>query len=112
MYGTGTEAIAEAERSIDYVAESCNRRHIPFIIRLNPMYVAENTPWARLAKSLENYQPPRLTDVIALADKKKSEGMKIYLGLTSEGLSAPENTYRGREDFSSQLLKQAIIANT
>jgi radical SAM enzyme (TIGR01210 family) len=102
-YMTDAEAIVEAERSIDY---------IPFTIRLNPMYVAESTPWARLAKSLENYKPPRLTDVIALADKKKSEGIKVYLGLTSEGLSAPENTYRGREDFSSQILKQAIIANT
>lgn len=112
-YMTDVEAISEAERSIDYVAESCNRRHIPFTIRLNPMYVAENTPWARLAQSLEeNYKPPKLTDVIALADKKKSEGIKVYIGLTSEGLSAPENTYRGREDFSSQLLKQAIIANT
>lgn len=111
-YMTDTEAIAEAERSIDYVASSCDRRGIPFIIRLNPMYVAESTPWARLAKSLENYQPPKLTDVIALADKKKSEGMKVYLGLTSEGLSSSENTYRGREDFSSKLLKQAIIANT
>ena len=111
-YMTDAEAIVEAERSIDYVAESCNRRNIPFTIRLNPMYVAEKTPWANLVKSLDNYQPPKLTDVYTLANKKKSEGMKVYLGLTSEGLSAKENTYRGREDFSSQILKQAIIANT
>lgn len=106
------QAISEAERSIDYVAENCNQRNIPFTIRLNPMYVAEKTSWARLAKSLKDYKPPKLTDVIALADKKKSEGIKVYLGLTSEGLSDSQNTYRGREDFSTKLLKQAIIANT
>lgn len=72
----------------------------------------KKTSWARLAKSLKDYKPPKLTDVIALADKKKSEGIKVYLGLTSEGLSDSQNTYRGREDFSTKLLKQAIIANT
>jgi archaeosine synthase beta-subunit len=52
------------------------------------------------------------TQIFNNAQDNASEGMKVYLGLTSEGLSAPENTYRGREDFSSHILKQAIIANT
>jgi radical SAM enzyme (TIGR01210 family) len=106
-----TEAMEEAERSIDYVAEQCDKRGIPLIIRLNPMYVARGTPWAAAACAHADYQPPRLSDVIALAERKIAQGVRIYLGLTSEGLSEPKDTYRGREDFSSELLKKGILLN-
>ncbi len=104
-------AWAEAESSIDYVRNSCLQRGIPLTIRLNPMYVAQGTPWARRVEKLENYQPPRLSDIVALAEKKRAEGLPVYLGLTSEGLSDEDKTYRGREDFDSGLLKQAIVMN-
>lgn len=108
---TDIEAADEAERSIDYIVKQCDSRKIPLTIRLNPMYVARGTPWAKRAHSLGGYKPPRLTDVIDLSDRKIREGTKIYLGLTSEDLSEPQDTYRGREDYSSSVLKRGILSN-
>lgn len=47
------QAISEAERSIDYVAENCNQGNIPFTIRLNPMYVAEKNFLGTFSKILK-----------------------------------------------------------
>lgn len=105
------EAWDEAEKSIDYVVESCKKRNIPLTIRLNPMYMAEGTKWAVEAQKNKDYKPPKLSDVLKLAKKKIDEGVSIYLGLTSEGLSDEDNTYRAREDFDTGLLKEAIIMN-
>ncbi|PKW18324.1 radical SAM protein [Saccharopolyspora spinosa] len=108
---TDEEAWIEAEKAIDYLHEHCAMRGVPLTIRLNPMYVARGTQWARRAEELNGYQPPRLSDIIALAEKKRKEGIPVYLGLTSEGLSDEEKTYRAREDFTRGLLKQGIIMN-
>jgi hypothetical protein len=105
---TDEEAAIEAEASIDYVTHACKERAIPFSIRLNPMYSAQGTPWHTEAQRTPGYLPPRLSDVIRLAEKKKSEGIRVYLGLTSEGLANDTATYRAREDFSSELIKVAI----
>jgi archaeosine synthase beta-subunit len=109
---TDDEAREEAERSMDYVSREAASRGIPLIIRLNPMYVARGTPWARLAEKTPDYQPPRLTDVLELAARKKAEGMRVYVGLTSEGLADDPGTYRSRDDFSSKLIKIGIIYNS
>jgi archaeosine synthase beta-subunit len=64
------------------------------------MYVVKGTAWARRVNTIENYQLPRLSDAISLAEKKRAEGLPVYLGLTSEGMSDQRNTYRGSEDFT------------
>ncbi len=109
---TDEQAWAEAEASIDYVHEHCAARDIPLTIRLNPMYVARGTQWASRAEQVENYQPPRLSDIIALAEHKRGQGIAVYLGLTSEGLSDENRTYRAREDFTRGLLRQGIVMNS
>ncbi|XKH34811.1 hypothetical protein ACIU1J_00400 [Azospirillum doebereinerae] len=109
---TDEEARDEAEASIDFLTDQCGRRGIPLIIRLNPMYLSRGTPWAKAALSTPSYLPPRLSEVMALASAKQRDGVRIYYGLTSEGLSEAEGTYRGREDFSSALLKQCIVSNS
>jgi radical SAM enzyme (TIGR01210 family) len=108
---TDAEAFAEAEASIDYLHRECASRRIPLQVRLNPLYVAKGTALARRIKTLDHYLPPRLSDVVALGERKRAEGLDVYLGLTSEGLSDPDDTYRGREDFSRSLLKRGIIMN-
>ncbi|UGQ12525.1 radical SAM protein [Yinghuangia sp. ASG 101] len=106
------EAWAEAEASVDYLHEHCAARGVPLTVRLNPMYVARGTQWARRVEELAEYRPPRLSDVIALAERKRAQGIAVYLGLTSEGLSDEQMTYRGREDFGSGLVKQGILMNS
>lgn len=75
------------------------------------MYVAHGTHWARRVDRMADYRPPRLSDIVALADRKRGEGIAVYLGLTSEGLSDEDKTCRARKDFTRGLLKHAIVMN-
>lgn len=108
---TDEDAFYEAEKSIDFLIKHTRRLKIPLCIRLNPMYAAQGTPWAKIADNMVEYRPPKLSDVLSLAMKKDKEGIPIYLGLTSEGLALEKYTYRAREDFSTALLKNAILWN-
>jgi radical SAM enzyme (TIGR01210 family) len=101
---TDYEGTKEAESTIDFLANECARRRIPLTIRLNPMYLARGSKWGDLAHATTEYRPPRLTDVMKLAEKKRREGIRIYIGLSTEGLDEPLGTYMAREDYSSQLI--------
>jgi len=107
---TDAEAFLEADRSIEYLIEECKTRGISLTIRLNPMYAAKGSPWAQIAKKTPNYSPPRLTDVMRLAEMKEHESIKIYIGLSTEGLDDGSN-YQSREDYSPSLLRQVILFN-
>jgi radical SAM enzyme (TIGR01210 family) len=105
-------ALQEARATIEFLRQEASSRGIPLTIRLNPMYSACDTPWARDAARLGSaYEPPRLSDVLALAKSVEQEGTRVYIGLTSEGLADPINTYRARSDFSSTVLKASIVSN-
>lgn len=110
---TDEEAAREAEASINFLVEQCRRRNIRLTIRLNPMYAALGTRWAEKAREIgDRYSPPRLSDVLNLARKKRLENIDIYIGLSTEGLSASWGEYTSREDFSPELLKEAQIFNS
>ena len=108
---TDAEAWIEAEQTIDYLVEQCQRRAIPLSVRLNPMYRAEGSRWAKLALSTPEYRPPRLTDVMRLAEKKAQEGVQVYIGLSNEGLSDARGDFTAREDWSPNLVKPIILFN-
>ena len=108
---TDKEAITEAEESIDFLVQQCAKRHIDLTIRLNPMYAARGSKWSAMAKESNTYAPPRLTDILNLARRKADEGVNMYIGLSTESLEEPWGYYRQREDYSRELLKQAILFN-
>lgn len=108
---TDDDAYAEAERTIDFLAAECHARNIPLTIRLNPMYLAKGSEWARIATSAPSYRPPKLTDVMKLAERKANDGVKIYIGLSTEGLDDSGGTYMAREDFSSSLIRPIKLFN-
>ncbi len=105
------DAFIEAEKSIDYVVMNCQERNIPLTIRLNPMHMAIGSKWAQIAQNTPNYQPPKLTDVMKLAEKKAQEGVQIYIGLSNEGLNKDGRSYMAREDYSSRLIEQVLLFN-
>jgi radical SAM enzyme (TIGR01210 family) len=105
------EALSEASASIDYLIKQCEDRGINLTVRLNPMYAAKGSMWANVARNTPEYKPPRLTDIINLASQKSQEGVKIYIGPSTEGLEESWGTYRSREDFSPELIKQIILFN-
>jgi archaeosine synthase beta-subunit len=98
------EAFIEAEKSIDYLVDQCRKRSICLNIRLNPMYCARDSAWASLAKNSRSYKPPRITDIMRLAEKKVQEGLPIYIGLSTEGLEEIGGSYTYREDFTPHLI--------
>lgn len=108
---TDSEAIIEASVSIDYLVKQCKNRDIDLTIRLNPMFAAKGSVWSDIAKNTPEYKPPRLTDIMALASHKALEGMKMYIGLSTEGLEDNWGNYRFREDFSSKLIKKIVLFN-
>jgi len=106
-----TAAYAEAEASIEYLVRQCDRRDIDLTVRLNPMYAAINSKWAEMALATPEYRPPRLTDTLKLAIAKSKEGVRIYIGLSTEDQDLEGGSYKYREDYSRELLKEAILFN-
>lgn len=108
---TDAEAFAEADRTICYLREQCARRGIRLSIRLNPMYVAKGSRWAKRAATIPQYRPPRLTDIMRLAEKHAVEGLRVYIGMSTEGLDEPNGSYASREDYSPALIKPVKLFN-
>jgi radical SAM enzyme (TIGR01210 family) len=104
------EAVIEAEASIEYLDEQCRRRGIPLDIRLNPMYAAAGSKWATRARQSPAYQPPQLTDVMRVAQRKRRGDLPIYIGLSTEGLD-DGSSYLVREDYSPRLIKLIKLFN-
>ena len=107
---TDEEAYAEAERSIRFLDNECGRRQIPLTIRLNPMYAATGTQWAERAKACV-YTPPDLGDVLRLAKEERNRGVRIYIGLSTEGLNESGMDYTGRKGYGPRLLISALQFN-
>ncbi|MGE5333862.1 MAG: radical SAM protein [Nitrososphaerota archaeon] len=105
------EAVAEAEASIDYLAAQATARGLNLSVRLNPMYAADGSRWAKKAHISPDYKPPRLTDVMRVAEKKRQEGVNIYIGMSTEGLDDGSN-YMAREDYSPSLIKPVVLFNS
>ncbi|CAG0960618.1 hypothetical protein METP3_00804 [Methanosarcinales archaeon] len=108
---TDSEAFVEANNSINYLIDQCKKRGINLTIRLNPMYAAKGSVWTQIAVNTSDYKPPQLSDVMKLAFQKAREGVKMYIGLSTEGIDESWGTYRARDDYSAELLKQAILFN-
>ncbi len=104
-------AMEESLASIRYLVAECGRRDLPLSIRLNPMYRAEGSAWERKARELPDYRPPRLTDVMRVAETAASEGVSLYVGLSTEGLSGDDGAYPSREDYSRHLIRAVKLFN-
>lgn len=106
------DAFKEAGSTIDFLVSECKKREIQLCIRLNPMYVAEGSRWEQMKLRTKNYRPPKLTDIMKLAEEKaKLHGTWIYIGLSTEGIGDPNSTFMSREDYSSSLIKPIKLFN-
>jgi archaeosine synthase beta-subunit len=106
-----TEARTEAAETIEFLAEECDKRRVDLTVRLNPMYRADGSRWARRANATTGYQPPRLTDVMEVAEQATSMGVKVYIGLSAEGLAGDSGTYQARDDYVPALIKHVKLFN-
>lgn len=108
---TDSDAVIEADATIRYLLRECTNRGVDLTVRLNPMYKAAGSPWAVLADSTPTYSPPRLSDVMTVADRWRAQGLKIYIGLSTEGLDDPSGTYSSREDYRPEFVKLIKLFN-
>jgi hypothetical protein len=75
------------------------------------MYVANGAAWARRVEAMQDYQPPRLFDIVALAEKKRAEGISVYLGLHPKAYR-PNATLTARpKRLHHHATQQGIIMN-
>jgi radical SAM enzyme (TIGR01210 family) len=108
---TDAAASQEASASIRFLADECAKREIPLTVRLNPMYRAAGSRWARLARATPDYLPPRLTDVIKVAEEGVQQGVPVYIGLSTEGLTEGGGSYTARSDYDPKLIKYVKLFN-
>jgi radical SAM enzyme (TIGR01210 family) len=108
---TDKDAYEEAGESIRFLMRECEMRGVRLQIRLNPMYCATGSKWERKAAISAIYAPPRLTQVMALAEEVSAEGAQVYIGLSSEGLANGAGTYLARSDYSPALIKYVKLFN-
>ena len=104
-------ACTEAAETIEFLAAECAARKIELTVRLNPMYLAVGSRWAKKATATAEYSPPRLTDVMRTAEQATEMGVKVYIGLSAEGLAEDDGTYRTRDDYSPALIKHVKLFN-
>jgi radical SAM enzyme (TIGR01210 family) len=104
-------AVQEATDSIQFLAKECANRGLPLTVRLNPMYRASGSRWARWAESSSAYAPPRLTDVMRVAEEQAQQGVSVYIGLSTEGLAGDGGSYASRSDYSPRLVKYVKLFN-
>jgi hypothetical protein len=110
---TDEQACEEAAASIRYLDEQCRARGLPLSLRLNPMYSAEGSRWAREAAALpgRGHLPPRLTDVMRVAEKESKPDLPIYIGLSTEGLAGNSGSYTARDDYGPHLIRYVKLFN-
>ena len=108
---TDLEAYVEASSTIDFLVKESQSRNINLEIRLNPMYIATGSELSR-SIDFSKYSPPKLTDIMRLAEEKKKICKHIYIGLSTEGLDVLGQSYSSREDFSGKLIKPILLFNS
>lgn len=89
---TENEGIREAEETITYLAGLTERNGVDLVIYLNPTYIAEGAPIARVMHE-EGYEPPRISSARCVAQWCSKLGIPAYVGLWSEGLAEPGGSY-------------------
>lgn len=105
------DAFEEATNTFLFLKKQCDLRGIPLSIRINPLYAAKGSKWAMLARNTPSYQPPKLTDIMRLAENIASQNIPTYIGLSTEGLKEGNLSYESREDFSPDLIKKIVLFN-
>lgn len=98
---TEEEGIQEALATIRYLARKCHKAGTELVIYLNPTYVAENSPLAKMMKKT-GYRPPRIQSVVRTIIGAKDLGLPIYTGLWCENISEAGNDFSGRKDYDEK----------
>lgn len=101
---SSAEAIADIGLAVEYLDQLARRLEIPINMHLNPTYVARGTV-LETAFAEGRFAPPTIKDVIEAALRAEGRMLKLFLGLSDEGLAVAGGSFResGDEDTVAQL---------
>lgn len=81
------EAVADVVASARYLLELRRRLDLPIRVALEPTFVLEDTPLLEELRA-GRYRPPSLWAAVEAARRMAALGLRVFVGLSSEGLPA------------------------
>jgi len=101
---TDEEARAEAISTCDYVKRLCAIAAVPLTLRINSMYMAKGSRWARLARQ-SGWTPPSVFDIAEVMWAVRGTRVRVFAGVSEEGLSTADGHFESRADFEPWALR-------
>jgi radical SAM enzyme (TIGR01210 family) len=100
---TDEQGRADAIATCEYVKSLCRGGRPELTLRINPMYRAAGSPWAKAAAKA-GWTPPSIFDVAEVMRAVVTDEVRVFAGLSEEGLSTEDGHYEVREDFEQWAL--------
>lgn len=92
------DGVAEAVRTIEYLAEQTARHGVPFIAYLTPSFVAKGSLLERTSAP-GDYLPPTIDSIVRVIAAGHRMGVPLYVGLSNEGLAVEDGDFTARPGY-------------
>ncbi len=92
------EGRADAIATCAYLKRLCAAHGVALTLRVNSMYKARGSVWARAAEKA-GWRPPSIVDLARVMLAVEQDGVEVFAGLYDEGLAAEDGHYEARPDF-------------
>jgi radical SAM enzyme (TIGR01210 family) len=92
------EGKEDARRTCEYLKNLCRGSDTDLTLKINTMYGAEGSAWARAA-SKHGWVPPSIFDLAEVMLDVWDDHVKVFAGLYDEGLATHDGHYEIRPDF-------------
>lgn len=92
------EGKTDARKTCDYLKDLCRRFGTHLTLRINTMYCADNSLWARWAVE-QKWEPPSIFDLAEVMLDVIDGDVQVFAGLYDEGLATRDGHYEVRSDF-------------
>jgi archaeosine synthase beta-subunit len=89
---------ADAIATCEYLKGLCREAGTPLTLRVNAMYRAANSAWALWAER-EGWVPPSIFDLASVMRTVLDDDVRVYAGLSEEGLATADGHFEARDDF-------------
>lgn len=98
------EGREDARNTCEYLKALCRKNGTDLTLRINTMYRAEGSVWARWAAD-HGWEPPSIFDLAELMLDVYDDDVKVFAGLYDEGLATRDGHYEVRADFEPWALE-------
>jgi radical SAM enzyme (TIGR01210 family) len=100
---TDAQARNEAIETCEYIKRVCAEHEVRLTLRVNSMYMAAGSPWAIRARAA-GWTPPSVFDVAEVMWAVGTDQVRVFAGVSEEGLATRDGHFVAREDFQKWAL--------